>query len=226
MESMQHYLKQELYNLMQSDSFLFEFLQEGSLDGLWYWDLENQENEWMSPRFWQTLGYDPNEKKHLAKEWQDLIHPDDLEIAIQNFIRHSEDPSHPYDQVVRYRHKNGSTVWIRCRGIVIRDSHGKPVRMLGAHTDITKQKQAEEKLRQKTRDLERLNKKLRSELKILIGIIPICSHCKKIRDDNGYWNQLEAFIREYSEAEFSHSICPVCCKKLYPDLYGQLYEKD
>jgi len=54
----------------------------------------------------------------------------------------------------------------------------------------------------------------------LSGLLPICSSCKKIRDDKGYWNQLESYIQEHSEAEFSHGICPECSKKLYPDLDG------
>ena len=56
------------------------------------------------------------------------------------------------------------------------------------------------------------------EVKTLRGIIPICSSCKQIRDDQGIWNQIEAYISVHSEAEFSHSICPECMKKLYPEL--------
>jgi hypothetical protein len=56
------------------------------------------------------------------------------------------------------------------------------------------------------------------EVKTLGGLLPICASCKKIRDDKGYWNQLEDYIQKHSEAEFSHSVCPVCAKKLYPDL--------
>ena len=56
------------------------------------------------------------------------------------------------------------------------------------------------------------------EVKALRGIIPICSSCKQIRDDQGIWNQIEAYISVHSEAEFSHSICPECMKKLYPEL--------
>jgi len=144
--SEKHYLKNELYNLLSSNSDIFDFLQHGSLDGLWYWDLENPDNEWMNSRFWELLGFDPNEKKHLAKEWQDLIHPDDLKKAIDNFNKHCENPKHPYDQIVRYRHKEGKTVWVRCRGIAIRNKEGKPIRMLGAHNDLTEQKELEEKL--------------------------------------------------------------------------------
>lgn len=57
-----------------------------------------------------------------------------------------------------------------------------------------------------------------SEVKTLKGLIPICAACKNIRDDQGYWNQIERFITEHSEAEFSHSICPECAKELYPDV--------
>lgn len=56
------------------------------------------------------------------------------------------------------------------------------------------------------------------EVKTLQGIIPICSSCKKIRDDQGIWNQIEAYISTHSEAEFSHGICPECVKKLYPEI--------
>ncbi|UTV31033.1 sensor domain-containing diguanylate cyclase [Photobacterium atrarenae] len=151
-----HYLKTELYTLLNQESEIFEFLQAGSLDGLWYWDLENPTHEWMSPKFWTLLGYDPTEKQHLAAEWQELIFPEDLQVALNNFKQHCQDPLHPYDQVVRYRHKNGSTVWVRCRGIAIRDSSGKPVRMLGAHNDVTALKQTEEALRRKNLELEQL----------------------------------------------------------------------
>ena len=59
-----------------------------------------------------------------------------------------------------------------------------------------------------------------AEVKTLSGLLPICATCKKIRDDQGYWNQIEAYIGEHSEAEFSHGICPGCAKKLYPEIYG------
>ena len=70
--------------------------------------------------------------------------------------------------------------------------------------------------KEKSKAIERLNKAL-EEVKTLSGFLPICASCKKIRDDKGYWNQIEAYISEHSEAEFSHGICPECCKKLYPD---------
>jgi PAS domain S-box-containing protein len=138
-----NYLKKELYELIKSDESIFDFIQESSLDGLWYWDIENPENEWMNPKFWTVLGYNPDEMPHKSSAWQNIINPDDLKVALDNFTKHCENPDHPYDQVVRYTHKNGSTTWIHCRGIAIRDENGKPVRMLGAHHDISAIKNAE-----------------------------------------------------------------------------------
>ena len=95
------------------------------------------------------------------------------------------------------------------------DSEGNVSQMIESSLDITERKRAEE-------EREKLIQELQDALgkvKRLSGLLPICSSCKKIRDDNGYWNQIEAYIRDRSEAEFSHSICPECRKKLYPELY-------
>ncbi len=71
-------------------------------------------------------------------------------------------------------------------------------------------------------ELRRLNTKLQEALakvKTLSGLLPICANCKRIRDDEGYWQQVEVYIRDHSEADFSHGICPDCAAKLYPDFY-------
>lgn len=59
------------------------------------------------------------------------------------------------------------------------------------------------------------------KVKLLSGLLPMCSSCKKIRDDKGYWTQIEDFLREHSEAEFTHSYCPACAKKLFPDIWEE-----
>ncbi len=56
-----------------------------------------------------------------------------------------------------------------------------------------------------------------NEIKTLSGFLPICSHCKKVRDDSGYWNKIETYIQKHSEAKFSHGLCPECFKKHYPE---------
>ena len=79
----------------------------------------------------------------------------------------------------------------------------------------------EKKIQQQNKEKDELIAKLQNALdkvKFLSGLLPICSSCKKIRDDKGYWQQIESYIREHSEAQFSHGICPDCVKKLYPKL--------
>lgn len=132
-----HYLEAELEDRIRDDPNVWDFIRKSSLDGVWFWDIENPEHEWMSEEFWETLGYDPGTKKHLADEWQDIIFKEDRDLAVANLTAHIEDGSKPYDQVVRYRNGAGHTTWIRCRGLALRDETGKAIRVLGAHMDLT-----------------------------------------------------------------------------------------
>ena len=73
-------------------------------------------------------------------------------------------------------------------------------------------------------ELRRLNAELQkalAEVKQLSGLLPICSSCKKIRDDEGYWHQVEVYIRDHTDADFSHGLCPDCARKLYPDYFSE-----
>ncbi len=86
----------------------------------------------------------------------------------------------------------------------------------------------ERKIREHAREKDELIARLQDALdniKKLSGLLPICSSCKKIRDDKGYWNQIERYIAEHSEAEFSHGICPECVRKLYPQYKHLIPEK-
>lgn len=67
-------------------------------------------------------------------------------------------------------------------------------------------------------------KEAQARVKVLSGLLPICCHCKNIRDDAGYWSQLESYVQKHSEASFSHGICPECAQKYYPEL--GLYEDE
>lgn len=84
--------------------------------------------------------------------------------------------------------------------------------------DITEElHSAREEIERRKKAEAELQKAL-SEVKTLRGFIPICSGCKKIRDDQGYWEQIEAYIRRHSDAEFTHSLCPSCMESYYPEL--------
>jgi PAS domain S-box-containing protein len=79
--------------------------------------------------------------------------------------------------------------------------------------DITERKRAEEEREKLIRELQQAI----SEVKTLSGLLPICAACKRVRDDGGYWNQIETYIRGHSGVQFSHGLCPECIVKLYPD---------
>ena len=90
---------------------------------------------------------------------------------------------------------------------------GELIGRIASFNDITLRKKVEE---ERENLIYRLQDAL-DRIKTLRGIIPICASCKQIRDDKGIWNQLESYIRDHSDAVFSHSICPECTKKLYPE---------
>jgi hypothetical protein len=81
--------------------------------------------------------------------------------------------------------------------------------------DITQRKQIEKEREALILDLQ----EALSKVKVLSGLLPICASCKKIRDDRGYWNQLETYISEHTGADFTHGICPECAERLYPQLH-------
>ena len=119
-----------------------------------------------------------------------------------------------HEEEVRFRKKNGDPLYGFWSAEKI-ELGGKAC-LISVLVDTTERKKAQEALRQERDKLHVL-----SEIKTLSGLVPICSNCKKIRDDQGYWNQIEKYIGERSNAQFSHGICPECAKKLYPefDLY-------
>jgi len=128
---------------------------------------------------------------------------------------HIEGKTESYKTEHRLHHKSGKWVWVMDSGRVIeRDYKGKALRTCGTHLDITERKKGDE---QREQLISELTSAL-GQVKRLSGLLPICSYCKQIRDDQGYWNQIESYIRDRSDAEFSHGICPECAKKLYPDM--------
>ena len=87
----------------------------------------------------------------------------------------------------------------------------------------------EKRVALRTNELEKTNRELQEaigKVKTLSGLLPICASCKKVRDDQGYWSQIEDYVKQHSDADFSHSICPECMQKLYPEVYERIKEKE
>lgn len=107
-------------------------------------------------------------------------------------------------------------VWLTVTAIHNQD--GKPVGIATTERDITARKAAE---KEKVDLIKQLQRAL-AEVKTLRGIIPICMICKRIRNDEGYWEQVEVYVHRHSEANFSHGVCPKCMKDRHPKVYEKM----
>ncbi|MFH2091214.1 MAG: PAS domain-containing protein [Pseudomonadota bacterium] len=113
---------------------------------------------------------------------------------------------------------SGESYWENI-GIPLKSDGKNTLTVLEVSKNVTDRILAEKEKEKLIREL----KLALSDIKMLRGLLPICSHCKKIRDDKGYWRQIEGYIQEHSDAKFSHGICHECAKKYYPDL--DIYEE-
>jgi len=189
------------------------YAMEGNRDGVWDWNAVTNE-VFFSNRWKEMLGFDEDEITNNLSEWDIRLHPDDRDAVYADLNAHLNGETPYYQNEHRLQCKDGSYKWILDRGKIISwTEDDKPLRVVGTHTDVTFRKEAEIENQRLLNEL----KEALDKVKLLSGFLPICSSCKKIRDDKGYWNQIESYIGNNSEAEFSHSICPDCAKELYPD---------
>lgn len=144
-----------------------------------------------------------------------MIHPDDLPRVSENMNRRKFETGLAEIEF-RIIRRDGAVRWVALAFQPVYDGSSRFLGTRGSNRDVTERKLAEA-------EREKLIGELRSALsrvKLLSGLIPICACCKKIRDDKGYWNQIESYIRDHSEADFSHGICPDCARKEYPELFA------
>jgi PAS domain S-box-containing protein len=156
-----------------------------------------------------------NENEIVGKNWFDHFLSEDVREKMRmDFIKTLSDGIDSFEYVESsVLTKSGEKKAIAWHNTVLKDEAGRIVATLSSGMDITERRKIEA-------ERERLIKELQealSKVKVLSGMLPICASCKKVRDDKGYWTQIEAYIREHSQAEFTHGLCPECMKKLYPD---------
>ncbi len=139
----------------------------------------------------------------------ELIHPDYIRPSKEALIKMFKEGEAEFEYQACLPKGNAKWLWIT--GKAEYGSNNKAVRIFGSIQDITESKNAQiekEQLIRKLQDaLEKVN--------VLSGLVPICANCKKIRDDKGFWNNLETYIQNHSSVLFSHAICPECTEKLY-----------
>ena len=172
---------------------------------------------YVNKKFAEIFGYSVEECLNNM-HFQQTVHPEDLDVVREQISKRISGKVNSVNYTFRGIKKNGKIIHVEIFGSTIQLA-GKPA-VAGSILDITARKQVEE---QREELIEALQKAL-SEVKTLRGFLPICSYCKKIRDDKGYWSQIESYIHKHSDAEFTHGICPECAKKYYPDF--DLYDDE
>jgi PAS domain S-box-containing protein len=178
----------------------FRLISEFSNDWEYWIDREGQ-YLFLSPSFEKITGYpvgDFHDERTLIER---IVHPDE-----QRQVAAISAAAQPAPTEFRIFRRDGQLRWIHNVAQPVYNNQGQWVGIRGSNHDVTELKL------------------LRDEVSVLQGIIPICSSCKRVREDSGYWTQVEQYLTEYASARFSHSLCPQCVIKLYPDLYHQAKE--
>ena len=186
----------------------FRRLFETAKDGILILDGETGQIAEVNPFLMEMLGY--NREELLGKRLWEIGAFMDIEKSKASFL---ELKSKEY---IRYENlpletKDGRIFNVEFVSNVYRVNHTKVIQC--NIRDITERRRAEE---EREKLIIQLQEAI-SKIKMLSGLLPICASCKKIRNDQGYWEQIENYIRDHSEAEFNHSLCPECVKKLYPE---------
>jgi PAS domain S-box-containing protein len=158
---------------------------------------------YLSPSVERILGYSRTEL--VGHRAFDFIHPDDLEAVVRTFTEAVATPGALRTLEYRFRHKDGSWRYLEGIGRNLLDDPLIKAVVVNAR-DVMERKQAEENERTLLRELQ----SALAEVRTLRGLIRICSHCKRVLTDDGAWQQFESYVRDHSEVEFSHGICPEC----------------
>jgi len=148
---------------LENSRLQYELAIAGSNDGIWDWNLRTGE-VFLSPKWKEQLGYADNELPNDYSSWENNLHPNDKDISKEYLKAYLEGNSNAYDIEYRILHKNGTFRWMRSRGVAVKDERGVSYRIAGSQTDITQQKQAEERIIDTVEKLRTANEHLDAQL--------------------------------------------------------------
>jgi PAS domain S-box-containing protein len=195
----------DMLSLKESENFRRD-LFESAGDSIMVIDLETHGIIDCNINAYRRLGYPKKEFMNLSIQ--------DFDNSLQS-VRKDKDQILMNDEIIYqesyHKRKDGTLMPVEI-GAKALDQNGRKV-LLAFVRDISDRKKIENEKEEYVRKLQ----KAFDEINVLQGIIPICSYCKKIRDDQGYWNQVEKYIAEHTDVMFSHGICPDCKKKHFPE---------
>jgi PAS domain S-box-containing protein len=150
----------------------------------------------------------------LATTFQAITHPEDLDADLEYVRQMLAGEIRHYHMEKRYFHKRGHIVWILLSVSLVHDAQGDPLYFISQIQDITRRKEAEKEKESLIRQLQ----DVLATVKTLQGLLPVCAWCKQVRNDEGYWLHLDAYVKEELDVTFTHGICPTCLERVSPSL--------
>jgi PAS domain S-box-containing protein len=198
-------------------------LSNNLVDAVWVINAGNLKYEYVTPSISRFSGYTAEELigesiTHRFVEKSKVKAMVTIETSLDRYENGYRDSTRTLE--VEMMHKNGGTYWVEVRAKLMEEP-GSPLKIVGVTRDITLRKKAELKMEEQNRELAAAlaeKERLLKEIKVLRSLLPICSGCRRIRDESGKWWPLDAYVRKHTDSDFTHTICPDCRDVYYPDL--------
>ena len=196
-------------------------IADNLVEAIFVLDANTLEFDHINPQIEKISGYTAEEYRHLTVK--DRLLPDSYQRCLELISRAKERYAQGVNEIqtveVELVHKDQSTYWAEIRAKISEDT-GRPLKIIGIIKEISDRKKIEQKQVELIKRLgEALAEKERllKENKLLMGLLPICSGCKRIRDENGRWWPLEAYITKHTDADITHTLCNDC-SEIYLEL--------
>ena len=133
----EHHLVEEFYELLGATNNFSDFIKNGLLDGICFWDLNNKENAWFDDNFWMQLGYDEENLPNDYTSWLKHIFEEDKISLFEGIQNSLDNVSQPFKQSLRFKHIDGTTIYFKSRNFVIADDNNNPVKLVGTLHNVT-----------------------------------------------------------------------------------------
>lgn len=214
-------MPKEIEKKVQQLEERYRLIADNLIDAIWVLDVEEESYDFITPSIAQLSGYDPQEFKHL--KLKERLLPDSYEKVkklISTGIDHFEKGIDRRATLeVEMLNKQDQPYWLEITAKIFRSQDGR-LKIAGVSKNIDKRKQAEFQREDVIKELGKTlaeKEELLAEVKLLRGLLPICSACKRIRDKEGRWWPLDVYVEKRGQAQLTHSICPDCTEVLYRD---------
>jgi PAS domain S-box-containing protein len=199
----------------------YRLIADNLIDAIWVLDLEKEMYDFVTPSITQLSGYEPEEAKQQTMKERML--PDSYRKVQELIVRGIDNFEKGMDLKgtieVEMLNKQDQSYWLEITAKIFRSQEGK-LKIAGVSKNIDKRKRVEFQREDLIKELGKIlaeKEELLEEVKLLRGLLPICSACKRIRDSQGKWWPLDVYVEKRGQAQLTHSICPDCTEVLYGD---------